>query len=162
VDKDTQERNKVNTGIGQYRGVCWHKHKETWRGQVLVNGVTYATRTNKCEHQACRELNEIRKQHLGPNTPLNNVVSDCSTCKHCNPTLGDDYRGVSKSGRRWRGTVTVNGVTQDVPTHPCRHEVARRLNTLRLKVLGPTAKLNKIQSDCEDCPHCSTPYTSAS
>jgi hypothetical protein len=84
--QDVQSRNKKKRGFGSYNGVIYIKASNKWLGIVMVKGVSMRTPRVSCEHHCARLLNALRIKHLGPDTPLNTILSDCATCPHCSPS----------------------------------------------------------------------------
>jgi hypothetical protein len=161
VCQGDQDRNKQKRGKGMYPGVAFATRLQMWKGQLRVNGVLHRTPYMKCEHACARALNEIRLRVLGKDAMLNTIQSDCSDCHHCNnpaepkkPSNPFNYKWIIPANDKWRGCIMAKGVIHSISCGPCIHDVARKTNSLRLEKLGPTAALNKIMSDCSDCPHC--------
>jgi hypothetical protein len=147
-----QFRNKIKRGKGLYSGVCYCEKTNRWTGFLGANGELHMTPSNICEHACARALNDLRARVLGADAILHKVETDCSNCPHCTVTK---YGGVSKRNDKWRGFCTANGIPHHLSPHPCQHEMARRVNALRLELLGQSAVLNVVKTDCANCVNCS-------
>lgn len=57
------------------------------------------------------------------------------------------YKGVSKSGNRWRASIHIDGKSKHLGTFATKEEAARKYNEVALQEYGDIAYINEINNE---------------